>query len=224
MALWLTVPIRRKKQDVSSPQVNAELTTLYDRVVASLERAFAEPSHDRTVRAVAGSILAARALDSVQGRGDDVRSGRVAAWLFAMSVLVLVIACANAANLLLARGLRRQREVAVRLALGSSRGRLVRQLAAEGAVLAFLAAALGLALTAAAGRLVSKALFPSIAWDAQSPLDARVLGLSMTVSVAVIAPMCRSPRCTSPTPRRRKAHTSRRAPWRSLSGRWANRH
>ena len=64
--------------------------------------------------------------------------------LFAASVLVLVLACANVGNLHLARGLRRQRELAIRLSIGATRSRIVRQLLAESLSLTVLAAGVGL--------------------------------------------------------------------------------
>ena len=78
--------------------------------------------------------------------------------------LVLFVACANVTNLLLARALARQREIAVRLSLGASRWRVARQLAIESLVLAIPASAVGLAITMASAKVIPAimlATFPS---------------------------------------------------------------
>ena len=96
---------------------------------------------------------------------------------------VLLIACANVANLLLARMASRERDLALRAALGAGRGRLIRQLMAESAVLALAGGGLGVAVSAVVVPLLTRVTPASMARLATAQLDGRVLGFSLALSL-----------------------------------------
>jgi putative ABC transport system permease protein len=113
--------------------------------------------------------------------------GKVRAWMLMLLGavgLVLLIACANVANLMLARATVRGREIGVRAALGASRWRLVRGLLAEGVVLSLTGAFIGVALAMAGVRLVVAWLPPSVPKLSAIAIDLRVL--CVTTATAVV--------------------------------------
>src|SRR5206468_1076365 len=104
-------------------------------------------SRDRFMK---GQMLVESAATGYSGLRNDFSTALVV--LMCMVGLVLLIACANVANLLIARGFMRQKEIAVRLSLGSSRARLIRQLLVESLVLSGIGGAAGLAIAFALTR------------------------------------------------------------------------
>jgi putative ABC transport system permease protein len=131
---------------------------------------------------------------------------RPALWaLFAAVGFVLLIACGNVANLLLARAEVRQREIAVRRAMGASAAGLIRQFMIEGTLLSLSGAAVGLAFAWSALRLILSAAAGSLPRAAEIGLDWRVLAFTVAISIATgiffgLAPLVQSmPRALAET-------------------------
>ena len=100
--------------------------------------------------------------------------------------LLLLVACANASGLLLARNSVRAHELAVRAALGADRSRLLRQMLAESAVLGAVAGTLGLVLARTAVRVVASVLPPDLPRGESIALDGRILLFALVVTMAVV--------------------------------------
>lgn len=114
-------------------------------------------------------------------RGEESNEVAVSRWLLGVTVVVLLIACSNVANLLLARAIRRRSEVGVRLALGAGRSRLVRLFLTESLVLAFLGGVASLAVAGTVSVVVRRSLLTNIDWTS-SPVSVRVMLLSFAVA------------------------------------------
>jgi predicted permease len=179
--------VGRLRPGVQESEAAAEATVAYRRVHREqLERWNEEPPT---------FVLASL----VTGRGPLAsKVGSVAVWLAGVSLIVLVIACANIANLLLARAARQRGETAVRLALGSSRGRLVLQVVVESTLLALLGGAAALVLAGWGGGPLARVLLPEVGWDApgaRTRLVGAVLLLTLLAGLAAaVIPACQSSR------------------------------
>jgi len=193
---WWVQIVGRLKPGVTAAQVEANLATVFrttaragfDSLIASLPPESRSNSRyqNRTEIPTLHVDSAARGIYDV-----NVSDERAVTILSAVVVLVLLIVCANVANLLLSRAATRQKELSVRLSLGATRGRLVRQLLTESVLLASIGGALGILVANWSGQLL-----PGAAGQATT-IDWRVLSFVLAVTAVTgivfgIAPALRA--------------------------------
>jgi putative ABC transport system permease protein len=160
--------IGRLKPGVSLATAQAEMNTLAVRFAQQ----YPDSNHDWGIQLVPLLKQAAAG------------SERTLSVLMAAVGCILLIACANVANLLLARGLGRQKEIAIRRALGASRTRIVRQLLTESVLLAFAGALLGILFAIWGSALLLAIAPPSLPRLSEARIDGGVLLFTLLVSLA----------------------------------------
>ena len=133
-----------------------------------------------------GSVIAALGPEKPH---QEILIGSRLAWV---GLFVLLIACANVANLLVLRSLERRREIAVRVAMGVSRRRLASQIVIEGVLLAGAASFGAILVGTWAGVALRRLLLPAVHWD-DGVIDARLAGGTMAVALIVVAAICIAP-------------------------------
>jgi len=177
---WLSI-IGRQRPGAGLTEMEATLTVLYRRVLTDIFGPNAAEDDRRDIaRAVVALVPANNGVSALRRQFSGPLQ-----LVFGLVALMLLIACANVANLLLARGESRKREIGLRLALGVGRWRLTRQLLTENLLLSGLSAIVGVAIGSwgktALLRLASATGAPP---SLDAALDGRVLSFALSLSLA----------------------------------------
>ena len=165
---WLKI-VGRLKPGVTFAEASDDLTGVLHRTY----------NGDEPYVATGRMSVAALSADESGAEAPEVT---VVRWLFGVTLIVLLIACANVANLMLARGVKRSREVALRFALGARAFRLVRLLLVESMLLAVAGALGGIGVAYGLGELARRQIFSWVDWST-SPVDGRVLAASAVLAI-----------------------------------------
>lgn len=164
--------VGRLKPGLTTATAQPALATL----ASNLEQAFPVEQKDQTFTSAPLSRLSTSDTPN-DGDGDMATLGTL---LLGMAAVVLLVACLNLANMLLARGTARRKEIAIRLALGGGRNRIIRQLVTEGFVLAVMGGAVGLVLALWASDLLVASLLKLIPFDLVMPSGVSPIVLGAT--------------------------------------------
>ena len=175
---WFEV-FARRKPGVTDAVATTDLTNAYRQ--SYQKQVAANPKNQPFALAKPHAMVGPVLRDRGPNEGSDAK---VASWLIGVAAMVLLIACANVANLLLARALRRRREIAVRIALGVSRGRLLMQLLTESLLLAVLGGGLGLAVAQWGGIAMRRLLLGQDDSGPTAFVDSRLVLFAIALALA----------------------------------------